>query len=434
MSTEMHRIRLLLNTSRAVDDDEVADALFEAGLGDVTFGVVAGVPFADVERSGETLEQVVLDAIRAIEGVGDLSVVRVEPDELVTATRIAARTDRTRQSVGQLISGERGPGGFPSPLAFVDARTRVWRWCEVQSWFAEHYPADVEALEAATPRQAHFLAALNGALALREHLVHYVGGGGDDGAARQVLELAGARRRGTNVDPLRGASTVFLNGCLCASAAPEADALTHLSRRVVERIRGVRTGYADVLTDTIKAYDASIILHNHGRSEAARSHDRTVIGNGLMLITGYSDPDWVSNRWSDLELPDGCCEVKHVHVGYTRPCSHQSNEWRTAVQRWVGRSPSLAMRDQWLQVVRALESASDAVEPDSIDYGLWLSSPRGERPQLRDRDSDGGRPQSHYASFALAQTLASLAHSALQPDERHLLEEISDHVNRELVE
>jgi hypothetical protein len=71
----------------------------------LTFAAFAG-------EAGALLDAVV-SAIEAVESVDGLEVLGVEPDELVWASEIAARTGRSRQSVDQLVKGQRGPGGFP---------------------------------------------------------------------------------------------------------------------------------------------------------------------------------------------------------------------------------------------------------------------------------------------------------------------------------
>jgi hypothetical protein len=45
-----------------------------------------------------------------IETIGTLCVIQVDPDELVWASEIAERTNRSRQSIDQLVKGHRGPG------------------------------------------------------------------------------------------------------------------------------------------------------------------------------------------------------------------------------------------------------------------------------------------------------------------------------------
>jgi hypothetical protein len=92
-------------------------------------------------------------------------VVRVEPDELVSASAIARRLGRTRQSVALLIAGRRGPGGFPTPALWVDGATRLWRWTEVAEWAS----AGMKRSPGVDRLAAEFLAMLNGELQARWH-------------------------------------------------------------------------------------------------------------------------------------------------------------------------------------------------------------------------------------------------------------------------
>jgi hypothetical protein len=62
-----------------------------------------------------------------------LVVLRTDPD-LVGITDIADRTDRTRQSVQQWVSGTRNADRpFPPPEGCA-GRSLVWRWADVNSW------------------------------------------------------------------------------------------------------------------------------------------------------------------------------------------------------------------------------------------------------------------------------------------------------------
>jgi len=159
-------------------DREILDALFEAGCDDATFGEVDGVGFADFSRDGGSPSEVISEAIRQIESVPGLWVRRVEPDDLVTASEIAGRLGRSRESVRLLIAGERGPGGFPSPVSHLRSRSRLWRWSDVARWFRGIDPDGAE-LERAT-----FVAAVNEALELR-HLRTELGKDED----REVMRL-----------------------------------------------------------------------------------------------------------------------------------------------------------------------------------------------------------------------------------------------------
>ncbi len=125
-----------------------------------------GVPVAEFRRSAPTLADAVLGAIRDMESAGaGWRVVRVEPDELVSASAIARRLGRTRQSVAQLIAGRRGPGGFPPPAVWVDGAARLWRWSDVAQWFS----AAVGPSTGVDRLAAEFLAMLNGELQARRH-------------------------------------------------------------------------------------------------------------------------------------------------------------------------------------------------------------------------------------------------------------------------
>lgn len=143
--------------------DEAANTLFEAGCGDATFGEVDGCQYADFTRRARSLADAVGSAKRAIEvAVPGVRVIRVDPEDLVTATDIAERTGRSRESVRLLVAGERGPGGFPPPISHLKSRSRIWRWTDVARWFAsalhESFPSS---------KGADFIAALNGALEVR---------------------------------------------------------------------------------------------------------------------------------------------------------------------------------------------------------------------------------------------------------------------------
>jgi len=61
----------------------------------------------------------------------------MDPDELVWASEIASRTGRSRQSIDMLIRGRRGPGDFPAPASHA-TRNPLWRWSEVDAWFAAY--------------------------------------------------------------------------------------------------------------------------------------------------------------------------------------------------------------------------------------------------------------------------------------------------------
>jgi len=135
------------------------DDLFEAGCDDATFGSVDGMAYAEFDREAESLVLAIGSAIHDVESIADIRVTHVEPDALVTASEIAERLGRSRESVRLLISGERGAGDFPSPISHLRSRNRLWRWSDVAAWAQLE---DVDALES-----AKLIAAVNAALELR---------------------------------------------------------------------------------------------------------------------------------------------------------------------------------------------------------------------------------------------------------------------------
>ena len=149
-------------TARGALTDDLLDALFEAGCDDATFSTKDDLTFAAFAREADTLLDAVVSAIEAMESVG-LEVLRVDPDELVWASEIASRTGRSRQSIDQLAKGQRGPGAFPAPASHA-TRNPLWRWPDVEAWFAE-YEGRVPDTE-----RSHVIRAINGALEARQSL------------------------------------------------------------------------------------------------------------------------------------------------------------------------------------------------------------------------------------------------------------------------
>ncbi|MDX6680278.1 MAG: hypothetical protein QOG94_317 [Solirubrobacteraceae bacterium] len=136
------------------------DALFEAGCDDATFGAVDGAWFGDFDRVAHSLAEALSGAIAAVESTG-LRVLRVGPDDLVTATQIADRLGRSRESVRLLIAGRRGPGNFPAPVMHLDRRSRLWRWSDVLAVFGD--VGDAQRADAAV------IAMTNAALSMRQN-------------------------------------------------------------------------------------------------------------------------------------------------------------------------------------------------------------------------------------------------------------------------
>jgi hypothetical protein len=148
-----------------LQEDGRIDALFEAGCGDATFGRRDSVQFADFDRDAPSLAAAIHSAIRDIRSaVPEAEIVRVEPEEFVSAQVIADRLGISKEYVRLLADGSRGPGGFPSVVRWIDTKTRVWSWNDVAEWFDTRLGRSV-----AAAGDAHTVAAFNGILEFRRH-------------------------------------------------------------------------------------------------------------------------------------------------------------------------------------------------------------------------------------------------------------------------
>lgn len=146
--------------------DESMDALFHAGCDDAVFGSRDGAQYAMFDREARNFSEALGSAIHdVLAALPSLRIVRVEPDDLVTMATIARRSGRSRESIRLLAKSERGPGGFPPPIAYVDEKTRLWHWPDVARWLTAHEKAKA----AVDSEAADLVAALNAAFDLREH-------------------------------------------------------------------------------------------------------------------------------------------------------------------------------------------------------------------------------------------------------------------------
>lgn len=151
-----------LTVSGALSDGRLDD-WYDAGCDDATLSARGDMTFANFHREAPSLLDAVVSTIAQVESVPGAEVLHVDPDELVWASEIAQRTGRSRQSIDMLIRGQRGPGGFPAPVSHA-TRNPLWRWSEVDAWFADyqHRPVDHE--------RSAVLGAINGALQARHSL------------------------------------------------------------------------------------------------------------------------------------------------------------------------------------------------------------------------------------------------------------------------
>lgn len=116
-------------------EDLEFDVLYEAGLSDSTPEYGGGECVIHLDREAESLEAAILSAVAQVSMAG-FTVIGVEDEDVVDIRGLATRLGRSYESVRLLISGKRGPGGFPPPLPGF-GRAKVYSWAEVVCWFRD---------------------------------------------------------------------------------------------------------------------------------------------------------------------------------------------------------------------------------------------------------------------------------------------------------
>ena len=129
----LHHFTLIVD-GPDLQDDAYIDMLFKAGCDDGTVGRADGIQYIDFDREAPSFDEAILSAVTDVERVAGAEVVRVADAGLVSMTDIATRIGRTRESVRLLVTGARGPGGFPPPVTDPRGRYRLWRWSDVANW------------------------------------------------------------------------------------------------------------------------------------------------------------------------------------------------------------------------------------------------------------------------------------------------------------
>ena len=146
-----------------LQDESVVNGLFESGCDDALVGSTDGVQFLDFDRDAASLDEAVLSAVADVERVDGVQVIRVADAGLASMADIAARTGRTREGVRLLVSGARGPGGFPPPVTDPRGRYRLWRWSDVERWFRSEVGEEISLVP-----EERLVTAINACLELRQ--------------------------------------------------------------------------------------------------------------------------------------------------------------------------------------------------------------------------------------------------------------------------
>ena len=117
---------------------ELEDTLFESGCDDALVYSNNSSVFLEFDRADTSLQKAVLSAIKDVEKNKNIEVAVVEPADFVTIAEIARRAGMSREYIRKLVNGERGAGGFPTPLAGTSSKTLIYSWVEVSAWLSEN--------------------------------------------------------------------------------------------------------------------------------------------------------------------------------------------------------------------------------------------------------------------------------------------------------
>lgn len=131
----VHSFSLILSGVDTLDSLEAG--IYGAGCDDALVGMRCGVAYVAFDRESESTLEAIASAIRDVRRMPSVQVVRVEPDDFVNMSEIAARIGQSRESVRKYVQAERGHGGFPLPVAGINARSMQWRWSEVAAWLVK---------------------------------------------------------------------------------------------------------------------------------------------------------------------------------------------------------------------------------------------------------------------------------------------------------
>lgn len=179
-SIATHEFVLVLDGVANIDPP-VMDALFDAGCDDATVSMRFGRVYLTFSRESASLRSAILSAIQdVLRAKIGATVLCVDDCNLVSQADIARRIGRSRQLVGQYISGKRGPGGFPAPVCDLAEGFPLWQWCEVSFWLWQNAIVDERVL-----KDSRDIAVINSVLDLIHQRVH------DASLADAVFEIAG---------------------------------------------------------------------------------------------------------------------------------------------------------------------------------------------------------------------------------------------------
>lgn len=134
----MNTYALKFEAQPNVDIASIQESFYEHfdGLLAESFGRLLITVYVDGHANGI---MAVKFAVMELERQLGIQVLRIDRD-LVDASEISRRIDRTRENVRQLISGTRRKGSpFPTPIASPNGKM-LWEWSIVNEWLRRNVP------------------------------------------------------------------------------------------------------------------------------------------------------------------------------------------------------------------------------------------------------------------------------------------------------
>lgn len=127
--------------------DDFESRFYDAGCDDALVSFQKGHIIIDFARESDDIISAITSAQADVEKAG-ATIVRIEPDPLVSLSEIASRAHCSRAAVSLYAKGLREQD-FPSPIVKVTSDSPLWNWSEVSKWmFARGKINRVVAVEA----------------------------------------------------------------------------------------------------------------------------------------------------------------------------------------------------------------------------------------------------------------------------------------------
>ncbi|EPB6719836.1 helix-turn-helix transcriptional regulator [Vibrio fluvialis] len=142
---------LLVTSKSGVTSDnelfDLSDDLYEAGCDDATIATYNGTIYLSFYRESESYGEAVLSAIQDVEKVNQIQVVSVDAGDWVGLSDAAELSGITKSALSRYSKGERGTGGFPSPVQRIDSKTPLWSWSDIADWLEKKGKVDQEIVD-----------------------------------------------------------------------------------------------------------------------------------------------------------------------------------------------------------------------------------------------------------------------------------------------